>query len=408
MLRVIKESKPAWVIGENVAGIINMELNTVLSDLEGEGFEAIPFVIPACGINAWHRRNRVWILAYSASNGRRRRADRQCGTDKREFQQEEQEGREVRDKTEGCTGERVTAESGSERCDNRGDNREERHFQKHKGTSKENKSERKRRECGAGEISSIHGNRTITDTDSNGAGNRKGRREISDNEEWDSKAETRGSNIELGFEQLCGILADSYGGGFKEQQQSSIPQESSKREFWGRSTECGSWWQVEPGVGRVVSRISPELDIIGRLENEKINNQEKVTEVDAVIWQILREMWKYRKLAKTSQGIYGNRLRDIVPEMPYCGTPDGWFMGEWNQKNKELCDMWKDFYSKPFKEAQDLQQNLLIRIRETERKKKMGRVDRLKGLGNAIVPEIAYIFFEMIKEIEKSYKNEYK
>jgi len=67
MLRVVRETKPTWVIGENVPGIINLALDTVLSDLEGEGYEAQAFVIPACGVNAPHRRDRVAIVAYSSS-----------------------------------------------------------------------------------------------------------------------------------------------------------------------------------------------------------------------------------------------------------------------------------------------------------------------------------------------------
>src|SRR3990167_1897513 len=111
MLRVIKEVRPPWVIGENVTGIINMELDTVLSDLEGAGFETQAFIIPACGINAWHRRNRVWILAYNESNRHGSSADKQCGTYRREFQQEEREGCALGDKAQGCSGERVTADT---------------------------------------------------------------------------------------------------------------------------------------------------------------------------------------------------------------------------------------------------------------------------------------------------------
>ena len=37
MLRAIKEIRPRWVVGENVAGIICMELDQVLFDLEVEG-----------------------------------------------------------------------------------------------------------------------------------------------------------------------------------------------------------------------------------------------------------------------------------------------------------------------------------------------------------------------------------
>lgn len=68
MLRVIREICPVWVIGENVPGIINLALDTVLSDLESEGYEAQPFVIPACGVDAPHKRERVCILAH-AING---------------------------------------------------------------------------------------------------------------------------------------------------------------------------------------------------------------------------------------------------------------------------------------------------------------------------------------------------
>tara|TARA_B100000686_G_scaffold100887_1_gene108100 strand:+ start:169 stop:1215 length:1047 start_codon:yes stop_codon:yes gene_type:complete len=73
MLRVITEVKPRWVIGENVQGIININnglvLRQVQTDLEAQGFQVQCFLIPASGIGAWHKRNRVWILGYSEHNG---------------------------------------------------------------------------------------------------------------------------------------------------------------------------------------------------------------------------------------------------------------------------------------------------------------------------------------------------
>ena len=69
MLRVIKEIKPTWVLGENVPGIINLALDTVLADLENEGYETQCFVIPACGVDAPHRRDRVCILAHAVNRG---------------------------------------------------------------------------------------------------------------------------------------------------------------------------------------------------------------------------------------------------------------------------------------------------------------------------------------------------
>ncbi len=68
MLRVIRELRPTWVIGENVPGIVNLALDTVLSDLEAEGYEVQCFNIPACGVDAPHRRYRIAILAH-ALNG---------------------------------------------------------------------------------------------------------------------------------------------------------------------------------------------------------------------------------------------------------------------------------------------------------------------------------------------------
>lgn len=97
MLRVIKEFKPTWIIGENVAGLLSMaqleglpyldnETNpplaegnlqvgnlqvrdgqgvaeAILEDLEACGYEVQAFVIPACAVGAPHRRDRVWIVA---------------------------------------------------------------------------------------------------------------------------------------------------------------------------------------------------------------------------------------------------------------------------------------------------------------------------------------------------------
>ncbi len=64
MFRVIQELKPTWVFGENVVGIINMVLDDVLFELEGEGYETSTLIIPACAVNAPHRRDRVWIVAH--------------------------------------------------------------------------------------------------------------------------------------------------------------------------------------------------------------------------------------------------------------------------------------------------------------------------------------------------------
>jgi DNA (cytosine-5)-methyltransferase 1 len=69
MLRAIKEIKPRWIIGENVRGLVSWEgglvFDEVCSDLEREGYEVQPILIPAAAKNAPHKRERVWFIAYS-------------------------------------------------------------------------------------------------------------------------------------------------------------------------------------------------------------------------------------------------------------------------------------------------------------------------------------------------------
>jgi len=68
MLRAIQEIKPTWVIAENVFGITNIDggmvFEQVCLDLENEGYEVQPFIIPAASKNAPHRRDRCWFIAY--------------------------------------------------------------------------------------------------------------------------------------------------------------------------------------------------------------------------------------------------------------------------------------------------------------------------------------------------------
>ena len=67
MFRIIKEFTPRWVVGENVKGITNIQdgmvFETVCTDLEGAGYEVRTFNIPAAGVGAPHRRERIWIVA---------------------------------------------------------------------------------------------------------------------------------------------------------------------------------------------------------------------------------------------------------------------------------------------------------------------------------------------------------
>ena len=85
MLRAIREIQPSWVVGENVRGLTNWKgglvFDEVQSELEAEGYEVLPFLLPACAVNAPHRRDRIWFIAYSNLYGsNKRNSDNEVNT----------------------------------------------------------------------------------------------------------------------------------------------------------------------------------------------------------------------------------------------------------------------------------------------------------------------------------------
>lgn len=71
MLRIVRECSPRWVVGENVRGLVNwnggLVFEEVCADLEAHGYSVQPFVLPACAVNAPHRRDRVWFVAQNTN-----------------------------------------------------------------------------------------------------------------------------------------------------------------------------------------------------------------------------------------------------------------------------------------------------------------------------------------------------
>jgi DNA (cytosine-5)-methyltransferase 1 len=74
MLRAIREIQPTWVVGENVRGLTNwnggLVFDEVQAELEAQGYEVTPFLLPACAVNAPHRRDRIWFVAFNSKSKR--------------------------------------------------------------------------------------------------------------------------------------------------------------------------------------------------------------------------------------------------------------------------------------------------------------------------------------------------
>lgn len=158
MLRAIREIQPTYVVGENVFGLINwnggMVFDEVQADLEAEGYEVWAYVLPACAVNAPHRRDRIWFVAFKNSN--------QNGWRSNEWEKEPN-FREQRNFSTG-NNERISADNDKirnvanscfERCNNGCNNRQERHFQDDIRITEENKSEWNGWKCRTCKIGSI-------------------------------------------------------------------------------------------------------------------------------------------------------------------------------------------------------------------------------------------------------------
>jgi DNA (cytosine-5)-methyltransferase 1 len=87
--KIIASKRPAWCVFENVYGHIALGLDEVLLDLEAEGYATRTFIVPACGVDAPHRRDRLWIVGHTEDNGRNGRSEA-AGREGQTHQQVEQ------------------------------------------------------------------------------------------------------------------------------------------------------------------------------------------------------------------------------------------------------------------------------------------------------------------------------
>lgn len=162
MLRAVREIRPQWIVGENVRGIISWNAGVVFeqvqAELEAEGYQVQPYVLPAAGLGAPHRRERVWFIAYAGSNGyggNRHPEDRQEAgkTEGNENQRQRVWHEPGRD---GAT--HAAAYTDNIRCDNWSNYRQERSVQSNQRPAEKDQSERQIREPWAGPASATPAN----------------------------------------------------------------------------------------------------------------------------------------------------------------------------------------------------------------------------------------------------------
>lgn len=181
MLRAIREIQPSWIVGENVSGLINwsggLVFDEVQTDLENEGYEVWANVLPAAGVNAPHKRDRVWFVAYSDHN---RKSGRTIEDESSCRKKRVQKRNKVQQPCKSNCLRELSTDSSSERCNHGSDNRQERQVYNNKnGNAQEDKPEWNGRKCRTCKVEKI-GNVTNADgTSEQGKHfNRPGKREF--------------------------------------------------------------------------------------------------------------------------------------------------------------------------------------------------------------------------------------
>ena len=264
MLRAIREIRPAWVIGENVAGILTMVqpgketevgsqtslfgennrkrillrqeyvVETICKDLEREGYSVQPLLIPACAVGAPHRRDRVWFVARLITDT----ACRGSGGTPYEScrENERQDGYETQQPfVRGCV--RASSHSDGERCNNRSDNWKERPIcYDQKRYSEENQSERKRRTCENGSVAS----------DSQCSGSGQIQQKIQSKQSDGNSFDRNGSELDVTYSDTPRLSAlrlpsNTETEGWKDE--NGQPLQSSSN---ARGTLLTNWWQNFP------------------------------------------------------------------------------------------------------------------------------------------------------------------
>lgn len=347
MLRVIREINPAWVVGENVAGLLSinggMEIESIIVDLETEGYEIIPALYPAASVGAPHRRDRVFIVANNDSL--------------------RMEGKGPEQQTTGPCGE------SQDLADTYLDRQQTRRLSIRPGRQNETSS----KFTGNGE--------DVADT-----------------------AEQRFPNGATGT--------------VEKSRKNTEP----KRQ---------DWWSIEPDVCGMADGLPEELD--GGIN---VNERWLSFSRTEIAWRLLRDLWNEGRLECSSQGWrFNEQFSEKYPNLVFCLSykialdrrkdaleeAQTCLQGMWKTCNTWTLRDTSNSIEKAWKslscEAKDWARvgacgrthwgagewDNVPRVTTGVK----NRVDRLKCLGNAVVPQQAYPIFKAIAEVEMNIGGNY-
>jgi len=416
MLRVIREIQPRWVVGENVLGLVNWSEGLVFEevqlDLEAQGYEVQAFVLPASAKNAPHRRDRVWFVAHSNSNGYIKSVRGGDG-------EKEKISREHRQKNS-TTGEFIgTNNRNVTNSDSKTSGRKSTKLGCKNG---EDERERIRKFFDAVNSNGDEGN--VTNTDSRGL---EGSKEVG----WDSfDVERKGE-----FRNVTDTSGKGLQGGQNVDQWRECHEEGAKDGItFGANCKDNKWytrcdWENFPTQSPIRLRddgVSDKLLIfvVKSLYNEisKTSKENKIKNLSEVwervqseeIWEKIRRLYSLEKKEVLFQAmqLYSETYKPQVKLSP--------FSEELSQPILQYLRKYGEFRCSP--QGRQLQKQreeqfgnslsflpheVALAARKFEASitkfENWHRRESIKGYGNAIVPQVVYEIFKTIEEWERIY-----
>jgi DNA (cytosine-5)-methyltransferase 1 len=238
MFRLIKELRPTWVIGENVGGHIKLGLDSVLENLESEGYSARTFSISASSVGANHKRERVWIVANSGRSVGGKQSPRNSKSIGRwsfETPEWSTDPNQIARPSEGA---KIMADS------------DEMQRQLLRGQQSEQRQETFE---GTGERSGTQND--FSDSESI----------VSDGGEYREHSEKRKAEGQTRREGCLDCDATNSNSSRLEEQWRSFTTEQENQ-----ASQCGRWWDIEPDVGRVAHGVPKRVDRLKCLGNSVV------------------------------------------------------------------------------------------------------------------------------------------
>ena len=269
MFRVIKEFKPRWIIAENVRGIINIQHGMVFervhTDLESQGYETQTFIIPAAGVGAPHRRDRVWIVANSRRTIRGQQSSRNKESIESGTSQETKRSADSDSLARSGKGEKIMADSNINREKwNQSENRKGSRIKQSSKDVADSSSIQSRKP------SESEGRKDSSRGSIDSRGNKNKRTEVvadSSSIQSDGRGRSNDSIKEQGQKQAGGTSGSVANTNSERGRLRNTQRQNAKDVRKSSQGQRHGWWDIEPDVGRVADGVQGRIHRLKGLGN---------------------------------------------------------------------------------------------------------------------------------------------